>query len=365
MVTIVDVARRAGVSRGTASNAFNHPELVSEALRERVLAAADELNYGGPNPSGRLLKLGTVNAIGVTPPGSYGVTVAFSNSYFREFLRGVGSECDARGASLTLVSGVGPDKSQGIKNALVDGFILHQMADVALLEARRRRLPFVAVDLTADADTSFVRVDDRGGGRLAAEHLVSLGHRRFAILSVLRQDPTQVPAATLEPIFHGPNEARHRLLRGFSIDNDRLAGYSDALLEVGLPIDEVPIVECGADSVANAMKGARLLFDSAPDVTAVLAMTDVQALGVLQEARHRNIAVPDVLSVVGFDDIPEARLSAPALTTVVHPIIEKGRTAARILFESGPPQHVTLPVSLTVRSSTAPVPSRDLKRRKR
>jgi DNA-binding LacI/PurR family transcriptional regulator len=353
MVKLVDVARAAGVSRGTASNAFTHPKLVSDALRERVLAAATELGYGGPNPSGRLLRLGKVNAIGVTPPGSYGVSVAFSNSYFREFLTGVGAVCDERGASLTVISGIGPDKTWGIRNALVDGFILHQMEDAALIEARRRQLPFVVVDLEGDAETSFVRIDDRAGGRLAAAHLIALGHRRFAILSVLRQDPTHAPAASLEPIYHCPNEVRHRLLRGFSVDDDRLAGYAGALAEVGLSIDEIPIVECGADSVANAAKGARLLFDKAPDVTAILAMTDVQALAVIEEARRRGIAVPGGLSVVGFDDIPEARLATPALTTVVHPIVEKGRTAARILFESGPPQQVTLPVSLAVRSSTA------------
>ncbi len=362
MVKLVDVAKAAGVSRGTASNVFTHPELVSEALRERVLAAASELGYGGPNPSGRLLRLGKVNAIGATPPGSYGVSVAFINPYFREFLSGVGEVCDERGASLTVISGVGPDKTRGIKNALVDGFILHQVEDATFLEARQRRLPFVVVDIEGDAETNSVRIDDRTGARLAAAHLIALGHRRFAIFSVLRRGPSHAPAPSLEPVLHGAEESRHRLVRGFSIDDDRLAGYADALAEVRLSIDGIPIVECGADSVANATKGARLFFDSSLDVTAILAMTDVQALAVIEEAQRRGIAVPDDLSVVGFDDIPEARLSKPPLTTVVHPIVEKGETAARILFEKGPPQHVTLPVSLAVRSSTA-APRREAARR--
>jgi len=188
---------------------------------------------------------------------------------------------------------------------------------------------------------------------MAAAHLTGLGHRRFGILSVLRQDPSHSPAASLEPIFHAPNAGRHKLLRGFSIDDDRLAGYADSLDEVGLSIDEIPIVECGADSVSNAEIGARLLFNSSPDVTAILAMTDVQALGALKEARRRNMSVPRDLSIVGFDDIPEARLSTPALTTIVHPIVEKGRAAARILFDDDHARHVTQPVSLVVRSSTA------------
>jgi DNA-binding LacI/PurR family transcriptional regulator len=163
MIKLLDVARAAGVSRSTASNVFAHPERVKEGLREKVLAAANELGYGGPSPAGRLLRLGKVNAIGVTPPGAYGTNVAFSNPYLREFMCGVSVECDLRGARLTIVSGIGPDKTSGIKNSLVDGFILHQSEDAALIETRRRRLPFVLVDSQGDAETSYVRIDDRGG----------------------------------------------------------------------------------------------------------------------------------------------------------------------------------------------------------
>jgi DNA-binding LacI/PurR family transcriptional regulator len=352
MVKLLDVARAAGVSRSTASNVFAHPERVREELREQVLAAANALGYGGPSPAGRLLRLGKVNAIGVTPPGAYGTNVAFSNPYLREFLCGVSTECDLRGASLTIVSGIGPDKTAGIKNSLVDGFILHQIEDAALIETRRRRLPFVLIDSQGDAETSFVRIDDRGGGFLAAKHLTDLGHRRFAIISVLRHDLGDLAASRVAPIFHGASEASHKLRRGFPSDDDRLAGYADALAEVGLSIDEVPIVECAADSISNAAWGARLLLEQAPEVTAVLAMTDVQALAMLEEARRRNVSVPEDLSVVGFDDIAEASMSGNALTTVVHPVAEKGRTAARILFEERRVRQVTLPVSLAVRSTT-------------
>jgi DNA-binding LacI/PurR family transcriptional regulator len=360
MVKLVDVAELARVSRGTASNVFAHPELVSEELKERVLAAAAELGYGGPNPSGRLLRLGKVDAIGVTPPGSYGVSVAFSNSYFREFLTGVGEICDERGASLTVISGVGADKTRGIKNALVDGFILHQIEDAALVEARRRSLPLVVIDLDGDKETNSVRINDREGGRLAAAHLTKLGHRRLAIFSVLRHGTVnEAPAASLAPVFHLPAEGRDRLPGGFAIDHDRLAGYADALAEAGLSIDEMPVIECGAETVANAANGARLFFDRMPDATAVLAMTDIQAIAVIEEAQRRGLAVPGDLSVVGFDDIPEARLVTPTLTTIAHPIVEKGRTAARVLFEAKRTRHIRLPVSLLVRASTAaPRPSR-------
>jgi DNA-binding LacI/PurR family transcriptional regulator len=354
MVKLTDVARAAGVSRGTASNVFTHPELVRPALRERVHAAAAALGYSGPNPKGRLLRAGKVNAIGVTPPGAFGIRVAFEAPYMREFLKGVSQACDDRGASLTLISGVGDDKTRGIRNALVDGFILHRIEDSALIEARRRRLPFVLIDMDGDAEASSVRIDDRGGAQAAATYLAGLGHRRFMIFSVLRQDTPDASVPGPEPIFHPPNATDRRLRRGFVVDDERLAGYADGLGALGISIDAVPIIECRAETVESALPGAALLFERARDVTAVLAMTDIQALAVIEEAQRRGIRVPGDLSVVGFDDIPEAALGRPALTTVIHPMIEKGRKAADIVFDGGPPEHVKLPVSLAVRASAGP-----------
>ena len=96
-----------------------------------------------------------------------------------------------------------------------------------------------------------------------------------------------------------------------------------------------------------------MLFDVAPEATAVLTMADSQAIAVLKEARRRNISVPDDVSITGFDDIVEAAHSDPPLTTIAQNPLEKGRAAARILFEGGPPLHVVLPVKLVVRGSTA------------
>ncbi|MGE3305038.1 MAG: LacI family DNA-binding transcriptional regulator [Rhizobiaceae bacterium] len=348
MATIVDVANLAGVSRGTASNVFTHPHRVRQALRDKVMAAASALNYAGPNPKVRFLKGGRLNAIGVTPPGAYGVQAAFDNSYLREFLSGVSKVCDERGASLTLVSGVGDDNTWGIRNAVVDGFIIHRFEEAATIEAQRRRLPCVFVDMDGNAQTSSVRIDDRAGARAAAEHLVDLGHRKFAIFSVLRETE-----ARTEPIFHDPDEKGRKLSSTFALDKDRLDGYLSALAVVGVRSEDVPIVETRADVISAAAAGASMLFDRAPEVTAVLAMTDVQALAVLHEAERRGIRVPQDLSVVGFDDILESASAHPPLTTVSHPIGEKGEVAARLLFGEAETQHIVLPVRLIVRSSTA------------
>lgn len=347
MATISDVARAAGVSRGTASNVFTHPEKVRQALRDKVVAAADALGYAGPNPRVRFLKGGKLNAIGVTPPGAYGVQAAFANPYLREFLAGVAEVCDQRGASLTIVSGVGEDNTWGIRNAVVDGFIIHRFEEAAIVEALRRRLPHVFVDMDGDADSSSVRVDDRAGGRAAAQHLVDLGHRRFAVMGVLRDN-----SASTEAIHYEPAGRRAKLSSDFAVDRDRLRGYMDALTAAGIKPAEVPVVETRADVPAAAMAGAAMIFDRAPETTAVLAMTDVQALGVIEEARRRRLRVPEDVSVIGFDDIPESAASVPPLTTISHPIVEKGRIAARLLFKEDAGRHEVLPVEIVLRAST-------------
>lgn len=340
------------MSRGTVSNVFTHPELVREPLRDKVLAAAEALGYGGPNPRARFLKGGKLNAIGVTPPGSYGTRAAFANPYLREFLGGVAEICDAHGASLTLVSGVRDDNTRGIRNAVVDGFILHRFEEAAVIEARQRRLPCVFIDMDGGADASSVRIDDRAGARDAAAHLVALGHRRFAVVSVLREPPSDGSHFVL----HAAHVAQ-RKLSGFDIDRDRFEGYLDALGTAGISADDLTILETSADVVAGSIEGAAALLERAPDVTAVLAMTDIQALAVLEAARRRGLSVPRDLSVVGFDDIPESAESRPALTTVSHPMSEKGRVAAQLLFEEATGRHVVLPVRLIVRDSTAKAPT--------
>ena len=351
MATITDVAVAAGVSRGTASNVFTHPERVRPALRDKVLAAAEALGYAGPNPRVRFLKGGKINAIGVTPPGAYGVQAAFINPYLRDLLGGIAQVCDERSASLTIVTGVGDDNTWGIRNAVVDGFIIHRFEEAAIIEARRRQLPFVLVDMDGDATMSSVRIDDRGGARAAAAHLVALGHRKIGIVSVLRETPV-----TRDFIVHPTPRRTTKLSSRFALDRDRLAGYLDALASVNLKAGDIPVVETWADFPASAREGVAALLDAAPDLTAVLAMTDVQALAVIAEARRRGLRVPEDLSVVGFDDIAEGRQSSPPLTTVRHPIEEKGRVAAELLFEGTRGRHVVLPVELVERGSTTVPP---------
>ena len=137
---------------------------------------------------------------------------------------------------------------------------------------------------------------------------------------------------------------------------EKLAGVADGLQEAGMSIHDVPIAEaCGTPEEEAAFgNGAAMILDKAPEATAVIAFTDNIALSVMNQAKLRGLNVPRDLSIVGFDDIPEAALSDPPLTTIHVSAVENGRAAARLLFEGGPPRQVVTPVHLVVRGSTAP-----------
>ena len=345
-VKLADVARAAGVSQGTASNVFAKPELVRAEVRERVEEVARMLGYSGPDPKGRLLRAGRVNAIGVVVMDD--LSYFFNDPFSREFMSGVAEVCDARGAGMSLVSAVDRDSAAwGIDTALVDGFIIQCIEDGdRLIElARRRGLPFVAVDIDPGPESSSIMIDDRGGALQAAEHLLALGHRRFGILSLeIRADGHAglVDEVRRTTSLYGPT--RHRL-----------AGYGEALRAAGIDFDRVPIVEVDNDH-GGAATGASTLFDAAPDVTAVLAMSDVLALAAIEAARQRGRRVPEDVSVIGYDDVPEAARADPPLTTVAQPIVDKGRLAAHMIFDRGPPRKEFMPVRFVLRASTAPAP---------
>jgi DNA-binding LacI/PurR family transcriptional regulator len=182
---LADVARAARVSQGTVSNVFNRPEVVREEVREHVRKVARELGYNGPDPKGRLLRAGKVNAIGVATiqPLSY----FFSDPYAREVMGGIAEACTARGAGISLVSAASSETLQwNIQSAVVDGFILFCMERGPwLIElTRERQLPFVALAFGEDDPaTRAISIEDEDGARKAAEHLLDLGHRRFGILT--------------------------------------------------------------------------------------------------------------------------------------------------------------------------------------
>jgi DNA-binding LacI/PurR family transcriptional regulator len=348
--TLRDVAQMAGVSKSTAANVFSRPEVVREEVREQVRAAARQLGYAGPNPLGRLLSAGRVNAIGVATaePLSY----FFDDPWARAVLSHLAAECGRRGAGLALVST--EDRRQAawnVRSAVVDGFVLlcvEGSGELLVRLTRERGLPFVALSIEAeDPSVPSIAIDNRGGARLAAEHLLRLGHRRFAILGI-----------ELSPEGGGlltPEQARRGLYASTLL---RLEGYWDALAPVGISPDAVPFFETRNERT-SIEAGMAALFPT-PDLggttrpTGLLAMSDNAALLAIEWLAARGLRVPGDVSVVGFDGVPEAARATPALTTVAQPLDAiAARAAAALLDGRTLESRETLPLTLVERASTS------------
>lgn len=325
----------AGVSPGTVSHVFNHPERVRAELRARVLATARQLGYAGPSPAGRALRAGRVGSVGVVT--SNDLAYFFEDPFARVFMRGVAAVCERRGAGLSLISTRHRQRAAWtIDSALVDGFIAlcTETGDTLAQRTRRRGLPYVTVDHEAPPGGAVV-IDNEHGAWLAARHLLDLGHRHLGILG-----------------FAQPRTGR--AVRYCDAGPDRLAGYRRAMAEVASTDQTWQTADTGADPRAiEAVLRQWCSVSSAPveRVTGVLAMSDLIARQAIAAADRRGLRVPADLSVVGFDDIPEAA-AAPTLTTVHQPIEDKGRHAASMLL-SGQLSIRRLPLTLMIRNSSS------------
>jgi DNA-binding LacI/PurR family transcriptional regulator len=339
--TLATIAEAVGVSRMTVSNAFNRPDQLSPELRERVLAKARELNYGGPDPGARALSKGKTGSVGVILDAP--LTLAFSDPAAVQMLHGIATVCELEELGMSLVPRIAGKDAELVKSALVDGFVVYCMGDddPRLDAIRERRLPFALIDNAPDSADLTVNIADRDGARQTAQHLIDLGHRRFGI--VLGWDN---PHATAD-------QALEAML--YHVDRERLRGWRDAIAAAGVTFDTVALASApGFDRTTGRLAGAKLL-DRANRPTAIVCTSDVMALGVLDAAHARGIAVPQQLSVTGFDDVPDAVRAG--LTTVRQPHQEKGAAALRLLLDKTTTQaSVLLPSELVPRSSTAPSP---------
>ena len=346
---IDDVARRAGVSKTAVSFAFNQPDHLNAATRDRILAAAAELGYR-PSPIARRLARRRTDQIGLVVPQS--THDIFANPFLPELVRGIGDVCDAEGIAVVIVPPVGGSISRAVESALVDGLILLGLVPnhPALDEVRRAGTPLVGLDIEDFEGHDVIGIDDADGARRAAEHLHGLGHRDVAVVLIAEHPDS--------PVDERSGISARRLLgvrQGFGLDGATPgAATPESNGAVRLRILSAPVSEEGGRAAFAAI-GAD---DHLP--TAVMAMSDVTAIGLLGAALDAGVGVPDDLSIVGFDDIPASSWTTPRLTTVHQPIREKGRRAAHRLISAiragsdHEPVVELLPTRLVVRSSSAP-----------
>lgn len=341
---IDDVARRAGVSKTAVSFAFNQPDHLNPATRDRILAAAADLGYR-PSPLARRLARQRTDQIGLVVPQS--THDIFANPFLPELVRGIGDVCDSEGIAVVVVPPVGGSIGRAVDAALVDGLILLGLSyDHPDLDAvRGAGTPLVGLDMDDVDGFDVIGIDDEAGTTRAAEHLRGLGHRDVAVVLIAEHPDSPVDE------HHGISARRlGGFRRGIGLE-PRHDNSDDGRIQ--LRVLSAPVSEEGGRAALHA-----ILADGQP--TAVMAMSDITAIGVMAAAREAGLRIPDDLSVIGFDDIPAASWTTPRLTTVHQPIREKGRRAAHRLIDairSGSDHRPTteiLPTRLVVRDSTAP-----------
>ena len=351
-VTVKEVAAELGVSPSTVSNAYNRPDQLSAELRERVFETARRLGYTGPDPFGRGLRQRRANAVGVLFRDK--LSYAFADPAAVLFMEGVSEAVEEAGLGLLLLPGgsLGSRDTEAVRGAAVDGVVIHGMAadDPLVGAAIERRLPAVIVDQPPVEGVPSIGIDDEGGAREAAEHLLGLGHRRLGVVSF--RLGLEVRSGMVE-------RGRPATLRPSGL---RLRGVEAATSAAGIPWGDVPVYECAVSSPDEGKAAAGALLQREPRPTAILALSDRLAFGVIEAATQAGLSVPKDLSVVGFDDVPEASRSMPPLTTLHQPHVEKGLQAGRKLVaglrgeDPGEREELILPTRLVVRGSTARVP---------
>ena len=351
MTTMHDVAREAGVSQASVSFAFNRPERLSPEVRQNILAVAHRLRYPGPHPAAKSLRSGKAGAIGLVVNDE--LAYAFEDPAVTLMLRGIGLVNDLSSVALTILpfpdahgSSLAGNGARLILQSHVDGFIFEAFPEnhAAHEAALSRALPIVIMGSPRIPDVLSVTIDERSAARLAAEHIIALGHRRIGILV----------DRVLSDGYKGLVKRSRREKALNSVTALRISGYEDAFNAAGLPFDAAPILEAGGYLRAQADGAAIDLLENHGEITAAIAISDVMAVALLDQAKCRGIEVPRDLSVIGFDDVPIAQ--SYGLTTIKQPIVERGQIAAQMLVDAIAGREVSsqvLDFSLVQRATTA------------
>ncbi|MEU5363997.1 LacI family DNA-binding transcriptional regulator [Streptomyces sp. NPDC005925] len=331
-ITSRDVARLAGVSQATVSRALRGDPRVSQATLDRVRQAADDLAYV-PSEAGRNLVMRATHRVGL-------VVTDLTNPFYPHLVAPLHDELERLGYRMMLLVERSDSSIVGeqLFDGSIDGVVLATTTAGSVLpgELLRRRLPFAFLNRESTAGFGDAAVvDNEKGGRMAAEMLLRLGHRRVG------------------GIF-GP--------RNTTTGRDREMGFRMALAEGGVALPP-ELARYGPFEFDTGHRELLELLDADEPPTAVFCGNDVVAIGALNAARRRGVRIPEELSVIGFDDLPMAGWESFRLTTVHYDLAELAGTAARLLVERiggkdphAPSRRVVLTPSLTERGSHAPPP---------
>ncbi|WP_455883466.1 LacI family DNA-binding transcriptional regulator [Pseudomonas putida] len=326
MVTMDDVARRAGVSSSTVSHVLNGTRKVSPATVQAVQRAIQALGYA-PNTLARSLARSSTSTIGVA-------ISALSNHYFSETVHAIETECAKHGYMMLFVdTHDDPEQELRVVTALhhrrVDGILLAPAnGSMALEYLRANQIPAVLVDRMMSEQFDQIGVDNASPTQALIAHLIGHGHRRIGFIAGRE---------------------------GFSTTDERVAGYRAALQAAGLGFDPRLLVNGGSDTAPARKATAQLLALPEPP-TAIMAGNNLMTLGAMQALRDAHIEVPEQMALVGFDDFDWADFFVPRLTLIAQPVKALGAQAVHRLLQrmaapDAPPQSLRLAPTLQVRNS--------------
>lgn len=325
--TIREVASRAGVSYQTVSRVINNSPDVAEATREHVLRVIAELDYH-PNAQAVSLSRNRTDIVGI-------IVDTVTSTFFAQTIDGVAQALRRRGRFMLLATVEDASQFDVIDtlqhSRRIDGLVivLPLANSLSLCRLTPSRVPTVYIDLQYDMDVYGITVDNYKGAYAATRHLLELGHRRIGMIAGRRD----IPVGQL-----------------------RLDGYRSALRDYGISFDPNLVVP-GDFRFASGMEGAERLLALDPRPTAIFASNDLMAIGVFHVATRQGLRIPDDLSIIGFDDTPEAALACPPLTTMRQPLRTMGEMAADLICrllddETVDQKRFIIETELIVRSST-------------
>ena len=334
-LTIRDVAQLAGVSPATVSNVLNGTGRVSETTAKRVREVVDASNFK-LNATARTLRQRSSRLIGVLVPLDEQATFEF-NPYYWHFVDGVMQIAEEHGYDVILKAIVRDATPDIMHKRDLDGVIVIGAFDSSLVTESviSSGVSCVFVDsYISHQNVNLVNLDDRFGSYLAARHLLGLGHRKILFVS-----------GQLTPD---------------GVDHERFLGFEQALQESGCSMGIAPIQ---ADiSLESGKALAHRLAYEMNGITGIVTTADALAIGLLRGFKECGIAVPQQLSIVGFDDIPQSAFTIPSITTIHQDVHDKGFRAGQRLLQlingnpNGKQQHLRLTPELVVRESTGEVP---------
>lgn len=339
------VAALAGVSPSTASLAFSGAGPVAAATKAKVFAAAETLHYPGPDPRAQSLRRGRSGIIGVIIEDR--LRDAFRDPINIAMLDGIADELGTAGFALLLLTETG-DSGSTISDAPMDAVILvgcSTQMDRSVTVFRQRGIPIVAIEAAPMPQVFAIDLDNREATARGASHLKSLGHRRVAMVSLPLEPSHERGSITAE---------REAASSGYTA-TQRIAGARDVFPELWGVVSAGSFVEEGVIAGRALLGGAALGAVGRP--TAIIAQSDLLAVGVIRAAEELGIAVPRQLSVLGFDGVHLEGLAPYDLTTLVQPAVEKGSAAGRVvirLLAGDRPAPMSFESTLHVGNTTGP-----------